>query len=242
MADPPTTHRFCLVDDTTAIRAAAEALMPTLDLVSTHSCVEELLETRPEVDVVIVDLHLANQQQPGVLHGLAAVQSVVGAGYTVCVYTQEERRFVLAACIAAGALGVVSKSLPLRLAEEAFHSVARGELAMPPSVTGIVEVLSKRGHLTLLSPQQRDLLAGRARGLTYAELARTLYVSPSTLRGYWSEVSRIVGKHLDTLAPGDIEHAFGMRPGDLLGTWPDPARRARRDVPHPRATQPRPDG
>lgn len=220
LVDQYATPLFSLIDDTTAVRAAAQMLMPAVRFVSTHSSVEEFLETCPETDVVVVDLHLVNQQQPDVQQGVRAVRSVVDAGYTVCVYTQEERRFVLAACLAAGALGVVSKSLSLPSAEEAFLSVARGELVASPSVTGIVEVLSKRGHLTLLSARQRELLSGRARGLTYAELARTMFVSASTLRGYWSEISTIVSQHLSDVSPGDIEHAFAMRPGDLLGIWP----------------------
>jgi DNA-binding NarL/FixJ family response regulator len=217
-----TPPRFSLVDDAAAIRAAAPALLPAGSLASTHSSVEALLLAAPDADVAIVDLHLANADQPQVRQGLAAVTAVVAAGYAVCVYTQEERRFVLAACLAAGALGVVSKSLPLDTARSAFLDVAAGDLVAPTSVVGVLEVLSRRGHLTLLTRRQREVISGRARGLTYAELARTMYVSPSTLRGYWRDITETVSQHLDEVSPGDIEHAFGLRPGDLMETWPPP--------------------
>ena len=52
--------------------------------------------------------------------GVAAIREAAAAGYRVCVYTQEERRFVLASCLAAGATGVVSKSSPLDETQAAF--------------------------------------------------------------------------------------------------------------------------
>ncbi|MFB9313378.1 response regulator transcription factor [Nocardioides plantarum] len=216
MADP----RLSLVDDATAIRAAVPALLPTTTIVSTHSRVEDFLAASPDCDVVAVDLQLVNETQPGALQGVAAVAAVADAGYRVCVYTQEERRFVLASCLAAGALGAVSKSAPLEVARAAFEGVARGELVAPPAVVGILEVLSKRGRLTLLTDRQREVLNGRARGLTYDELARTVHVSPSTLRSCWRDITEVVGRHLSEVSPGDIEHAFGLRPGDLVGVWP----------------------
>jgi len=214
------TARFALVDDATALRESLATLLPDLTFVSTHRSSEELLAARPEADVVILDLHLVNHQQPQVTQGTAAIRRVVEAGYRVCVYTQEERRFVLAACVAAGATGVVSKASSLTEAEAAFRAVADGELAVPPAVTGLIEVLVRRGSITVLSPRQREVLAGRARGLTYAELSRSLYVSESTLRGYWKELTSTVSDYLQETSPGDIERALGLGPGDLIDVWP----------------------
>lgn len=225
MPDRERSLRVSLVDDATALRAAAAVLMPEEDVVSTHGSVEELLAESPSCDVVVLDLHLVNRSQPEVRQGVAAVAAVVAAGYRVCVYTQEERRFVLASCLAAGARGVVSKSAPLAQARAGFRSVARGDLVAPTAVVGVVEVLSKRGHLSLLSDRQRAVVSGRARGLTYAELGRTLFVSATTLRGYWQEISGLVAEHLGEVSAADMEHAFGLRPGDLLDVWPTPRGR-----------------
>ena len=38
------------------------------------------------------------------------------------------------------------------------EAVAGGELVVPPSVTGLIEVLVRRGTLTVLSPRQREVL------------------------------------------------------------------------------------
>lgn len=217
-ADP--TVRFSLVDDATAVRESLATLLPDLSFTSTHSSLEEFLEERPVADVVVLDLHLVNLRQPGASQGVAAIRDAVAAGYRVCVYTQEERRFVLAACLAAGATGVVSKSSTLEETRAGFLSVSRGELVAPPAVTGLIEVLVRRGRVTVLNRRQREVLAGRARGLTYAEMSRTLYLSESTLRGYWRDLSAVVSQHLQHSSPGDIEHALGLGPGDLVDHWP----------------------
>lgn len=212
--------RFSLVDDATVVRESLAWMLRDLAFVSTHARVEELLDVRPQADVVILDLQLTNAHQPDAVQGIAAIRAVVGAGYQVCVYTQEERRFVLAACLAAGATGVVSKSSPADKTSAAFRAVVAGELVVPPQVSGLIEVLVRRGKLSVLSQRQRDVLAGRARGLTYAQMSRSLHLSESTLRGYWRELTIVVSQYLQETSPGDIEHAMGLRPGDLLDYWP----------------------
>jgi DNA-binding NarL/FixJ family response regulator len=219
-ADDEAPVRFSLVDDATAVRESLAVLLPDLSFTSTHQSLEDFLTARPLADVVVLDLHLVNLRQPNASQGVAAIRDAVEAGYRVCVYTQEERRFVLAACLAAGATGVVSKSSSLAETRTAFLAVSRGELVAPPPVTGLIEVLVRRGRVTVLNKRQREVLAGRARGLTYAELSRTLYLSESTLRGYWRDLSAVVSQHLQESSPGDIEHALGLGPGDLLDHWP----------------------
>ncbi|MBU2695860.1 MULTISPECIES: hypothetical protein [Pimelobacter] len=214
MTDP----RFAHVDDTTALRASLGLLLPDLDFVSAHPNVEDLLAKRPDADVVVLDLHLATAGQPEATQGPEAIRALVAAGYRVCVYTQEQRRFVLAACLAAGATGVVSKTETLEATAAAFRAVADGELVVPPAIAGLLEVLVRRGSLTVLSPRQRQVLAARARGLTFAEMSRTMYLAESTLRGYWIDLSRIVQEYLHETAAGDIERALGLGPGDLLGS------------------------
>ncbi|MFD0202897.1 MULTISPECIES: LuxR C-terminal-related transcriptional regulator [Saccharothrix] len=210
-----------VVDDASLIRDSVGLLMPKLDVVAAVATVEDLLRRRPVVDLVALDLHLANiDVQPDVRQGIAAVRALTRRGYRVCVYSQEERRFVLAACMAAGASGVVSKALPTARAEQHFLDVAAGGTVVPQPVVGILEVLVRRNCITLLSERQRQILHGRARGLSYAQVAKQLYVSESTLRGYWLDLTRSLQDSLADLTPAEIEHALGLAPGDLLEFWP----------------------
>lgn len=216
-----------VVEDAALMRDSFGLLMPGLDVVAAVASVEELMNRRPVVDVVLLDLHLANLEQPDVRQGIAAIRALTGCGYRVCVYSQEERRFVLAACIAAGASGVVSKALPTGRAEKLFFEVAAGGTVMPQSVVGILEVLVRRDCITMLSERQRQILHGRARGLSYAQVAKQLFVGESTLRGYWLDLTRSLSESLRDLTPGEIERALGLAPGDLLELWPEEATDAK---------------
>jgi len=217
--------RAALVDDATVIRSALASMLTQTEMVAVHPSVEDLLAAAPRVDVVILDLHLVNRTQPHARRGVEAIRALVEAGYRVCVYSQEERRWVLAACFAAGASGAVSKADPVEQAEKVFLEVAAGEVVVPPRVIGLIEVLVRRRSLTLVSERQRQVLAGRARGLTYAEMSQRMHLSESTLRGYWHELTANVSEHLQQTAPADIERVLGLAPGDLLETWPSPKER-----------------
>lgn len=209
-----------VVDDASLIRDSLGLLMAGLDVVLAAATVEDLLRASPAVDLVLLDLHLVNlEQQPGVRQGIAAIRALTAHGYRVCVYSQEERRFVLAACIAAGASGTVSKVLPTDQAQRMFLEVAAGGTVVPQSVVGILEVLVRRDCITVLSERQRQILHGRARGLTYAQVAKQLYVSESTLRGYWQDLTRSLSESLRSLTAAEIERALGLAPGDLLEFW-----------------------
>ncbi|WP_370358425.1 LuxR C-terminal-related transcriptional regulator [Catenulispora sp. MAP12-49] len=205
-----------LVEDATAIRLG----LPAIEFVATFARVEDLLRARPGADVVVLDLHLVNDHQRDALQGVPAVAALAESGYRVCLYTQEERRFVLAACLAAGARGLIRKSAPLPEAAAAIVQVAAGRVVIPQAMIALTELLVRRGSLTILSPRQCQVLAGRARGQTYAEMSRALHLSESTLRGYWRELTETVARHLRETAPGDIERSLGLAPGDLVEIWP----------------------
>ncbi|SDU93696.1 two-component system, NarL family, response regulator DesR [Microlunatus sagamiharensis] len=221
----PARPRVVLVDDIAALRVALPALLPGLDFVAVHADAESFLAERPVADLALLDLKLSNASQPDAAQGLELVQLVVAAGYRVCLYSQEERRFVLAACIAAGASGLVSKSDPVDVVAATVARVLAGEVVLPDGLAGLAETLVRRGNLRLLSPRQRELLAGRARGKTYAEIAGELYLSESTLRGYWADLSAVVAEHLQSTSAADIEQAMGLAPGDLLWPRTAPGRR-----------------
>ncbi|WP_203337577.1 response regulator transcription factor [Nocardioides limicola] len=208
------------VDDSTVIRESLPLLMPEIRFVGRYATVERLLVERPTADLAVLDLHLVNERQPSVRQGLAAVRAVVAAGYRVCVYSQEERRFVLAACIAAGAGGIVAKSAPLAEVQESFRDVAAGRVVVPQSIISLMEILVRRNCITIIGERQRQVLAARARGLTYAEMSTKLFLSESTLRGYWRDLTLNVSSYLQQTTPHDIEHALGLKPGDLLDFWP----------------------
>jgi hypothetical protein len=77
-----------------------------------------------------------------------------------------------------------------------------------------------RGAITLLSERQRQVVHGRARGLSYRSLAAELHTAESTLRGYWADIIHALSLYLDAGTPAEVERALGLAPGDLLEAWP----------------------
>jgi hypothetical protein len=51
-------------------------------------------------------------------------------------------------------------------------------------------------------------------------MSTKLFLSESTLRGYWRDLTLSVSSYLQQTTPHDIEHALGLKPGDLLDIWP----------------------
>ena len=118
--------RLGVVDDHPAILRGILTLLvelcPEITETFTTSTVAGLLGVQRSLDVVVLDVRLADASDPA-----ANVAAVVDAGLPVLLYTQEQRRGVLARCFRAGALGVVDKSEDPGVLAAAIRVVARGE-------------------------------------------------------------------------------------------------------------------
>jgi DNA-binding NarL/FixJ family response regulator len=218
---PVPQHRVTAasVDDDTLIREGVARLLTGLDVVATFARVEALLDARPVVDVVLLDLSIPATLATSrfdTLQGLRGVAAVVGAGYRVLIYSNERRREVLAGCLAAGAHGVVHKSEPLAVIVEAARKVAGGEIVITTALTGLAEVVQRRGRMAVLSPRQLDVLRGRARGESFKSIGARLYIAPRTAEEYMSQVNRRFSEYLLDHSAADLERLLGVGPGDLL--------------------------
>lgn len=212
--------RIAVVDDDTVVREGLAALLPDHEVAVRYANVAGLLEERPDVHVVVLDLHLAGADGGSSVHGAAGVTSVSAAGYRVLIYTNERRRLVLAGCLAAGARGIVHKTEPLEAVSQAVTAVERGEVVITPALVGLTEVIERHGELPTLSPRQRQVLAGRARGETFRRIARTLGISEKVAHEYMGDVTAKFADYLRSHSPADLEQHLGIGAGDLL----DPSR------------------
>lgn len=219
-AGAPRSLRLAVVDDDTVVREGLTALLPAHDVIASYPSVDDLLAGRPAADVVILDLFLGGAGGGQVRHGAAAVQAVSGAGYPVLIYTNENRRLVLAGCLAAGARGIVHKTEPLDAISDAARAIASGEVVITPALIGLAEVIDRHGELPVLSPRQRQVLAGRARGETFRRIARRLGISEKVAHEYMGEVTAKFADYLRAHSPADLEHHLGIGGGDLLAGHP----------------------
>ncbi|MGV1030484.1 MAG: DNA-binding response regulator [Dermatophilaceae bacterium] len=206
-----------IVDDSTVVRLGLPLVHPELDVVAVHASIEPLVAQRPPAELVILDLRLTGAGATGVRQGPTAVRAVAALGYRICLYTDERRRLVLAQCVRAGAHGVVHKSDSLEAASAAFLAIAAGQTVITQSLVGVAEVLERRGALTDLTERQRQVLAGRARGERWGDIAAGRpYITEGVAREHMFAVNAKLAAYLQNGSPGDIEVLLGLSPGDLL--------------------------
>ncbi|WP_375503087.1 LuxR C-terminal-related transcriptional regulator [uncultured Jatrophihabitans sp.] len=207
--------RIASIDDDTVIRLALPLLLPHIEVLGTYQSTEKFLIVSPNVDVVLLDLHLSSDEDDRA-QGARAVARVAAAGHRVLLYTNERRREVLAGCIAAGAHGITHKTDSIQALADAIDKVAAGGLVIPHSLTGLIELLDRRGATEALTPRQREVLSARARGESFAAIAERLYISKRTAEDHMAKATSRFAEYLRTHSPADLERRLGIGPGDLL--------------------------
>lgn len=211
--------RVVVIDDSTVIRGGFATVHPGLDVVGTFASVEEFEASAVLCDVVMLDLLLRRPQTVGstiTKQGRAAIRALRSREYDVCLYTDERRALVLALCLRAGASGVVHKSDPPDLTVKAVEDIRVGRVAITQSLVGLTELLDRRGAALELSPRQRQVISARARGRHWRDIAAELFITEGVAREHYQTACSKLRHYLQHTTPGDIEHAFGLGPGDLL--------------------------
>jgi DNA-binding NarL/FixJ family response regulator len=193
--------RVFLVDDHGLFRSGVRSeLGDRVEVVGEAEDVEpaiaRIAETVP--DVVLLDVHL-----PG--GGGQAVVAAIKA-------THPEVRFLalsasdapedVIAVIRAGARGYVTKTISGTELVDAVQRVAAGDAVFSPRLAGFVldafaaapaasgSSPSFDPELDQLTPREREVLRLIARGYTYREIARELYISVKTVESHVSSVLR----------------------------------------------------
>jgi DNA-binding NarL/FixJ family response regulator len=180
--------RAALEDDGFAV--VAEATNAT-------QAVELALEQEPDICLLDVDL-------PG--NGIwAAAEVATRLPYTaVVMLARSERNGQLLAALRAGAVGyLLMDTDPLRLSH-ALRGVIQGEVAVPRRLVSLlIDELRSREHRGMLSVAGRratrvtsrewDVAELMREGLTTAEIAERLFVSPVTVRRHVSAIVRKLG-------------------------------------------------
>jgi DNA-binding NarL/FixJ family response regulator len=132
-------------------------------------------------DVVVLDLAMP------VLDGTTALPSLVEAGARVLVLTLSEEDTSVLAAIRAGASGYLVKGVGSDRVMTAVRAVADGHAVFGPGLAARV-LAPNDPELPELSGREREVLEHVARGLTNAEIAKALVISPVTVRNHVSAI------------------------------------------------------
>jgi len=203
------TLRLVLVDDHPVVRAGLRALIESSDDLQVvgeagdaATALAVIGDTAP--DVVLMDLSLGDG-----VGGIEATRRVVALPQppAMLVLTTYDTESDILRALDAGAAGYLLKDVPPHDLFAGIRSVARGEPALAPSVTG---VLMKRAS----SPEPRmterevEVLELLADGLGNRDLAKALFVSEATVKSHLSHIYTKLG--VDTRA-GAVAAAIEQR-------------------------------
>jgi DNA-binding NarL/FixJ family response regulator len=202
MSDPapqPEAVRVLLADDQRLVRESLGTLLgllPGIDLVASASDGEEAVALAEEhvPDVVLMDLRMPRVDGIEATRRLRERQPGVRV---IALTTYADDESVLGA-LRAGARGYLTKDASSEDIRNAILTVAKGEAALDPSVQHhVVTALAGEGERAAnpdpaddaklpddITPREAEVLCLIAEGLTNAEIAERLFVSPTTVKSH----------------------------------------------------------
>ena len=180
-----TPIRIVVADDHPIVRGGLVALLSAADDIEVvgeasdgEMAVQLALESLP--DLVLMDLRM-----PGI-DGDVATARILSAqpGIRVVVLTTYESDDSILRAIEAGASGYLLKAAPQEEILAGIRSVARGEVALAPSIAALLvrRVRAPQTRSVTLSDRETQVLALVATGMSNRTIAAELFVSEATVK------------------------------------------------------------
>ena len=191
--------KVLIVDDHAMFRRGVRAERsadPTVDVIAeaedVDSAVAAIATGRP--DVVLLDVHLPGG---GGVEVMRRAPSVAGSPLYLALSVSDAAEDVIGT-IRGGARGYVTKTITGPELVAAIHRVATGDAVFSPRLAGFVldafagaiDVAAVDEDLDRLTEREREVMRLIARGYSYKEVARELFISIKTVETHMSSVLR----------------------------------------------------
>jgi len=205
MSAPNAPVRILVVDDHTLFRRGLIALLGqerTFEVVgdAADASQAQRLAQQLQPDVILLDNHLPGVQGVDALPGLREV----APQSCILMLTVSEDEQDLASALKAGARGYLLKTIEGDALADAIRRAMAGEHVVSPDMTGKL-VAALKGEtpeprstpttalMAQLSPRERDILRGIARGASNKEIAAELGIAETTVKIHVQHVLRKLG-------------------------------------------------
>jgi DNA-binding NarL/FixJ family response regulator len=172
-----------LVDDHPVVREGLRGMLeaePDLTVVAEAGSGEEAVARAQAAgaDVILMDLRMRD------LDGVGATEQIVAQspGTRVVVLTTYETDADILRAVEAGASGYLLKDASRADLANAVRAAARGETVLAPSVAGRLVNQVRRPASQSLSAREVEVLSFVAKGLTNADIGRSLHISEATVK------------------------------------------------------------
>lgn len=196
VSDESTAIRLVISDDQVVVAESLQMLLDReedIDVVGLAHTVAETVSicTRLEPDVVLLDFEFPDG------NGADITPQLVGAGAKVVMLSAFADDATLSRSVSCGASGFIPKHADSAAVAAAIRQVAAGEAAISGDL--LMRVLPRLGHgaahgmSSSISEREREVLRMVSTGATNQEIARSLHLSPNTVRNHLSRIYERLG-------------------------------------------------
>ena len=198
MTHPVTPIRVVIVDDHAIFRSGLKAdLADDILVLAEAATVEQAIAavTAHQPDVVLLDVHLPGGRGQGGREVIAGCAALLTSTKFLALSVSDSAEDVVSV-IRAGARGYVTKTISGAEISDAVRRVAGGDAVFSPRLAGFVldafgtAEVAVEDELDKLSARELEVMRLIARGYSYKEVAKALFISIKTVESHVSAVLR----------------------------------------------------